>query len=357
VIEAGHAARSICSQDKQILAADIGSQTIAHRTSLASVWENLQRAADAREIEEVISRALSDSTGPPEGCEQFVGVSDAVLDVRKLIRTIAPTNGTVLITGESGTGKEIVARLIHQHSTRAQAAYVCLNCAAIADSLLENELFGHERGAFTDAVSRQTGQMKLAHGGTLFLDEIAEMSGQAQAKILRAVEQGEIRPLGGSRSVPINIRLITATHRRLEALVAEGRFRADLFYRLDVGRIHIPPLRERVVDIPELTVHFLREMNRVYGRRIDGMTAAALRILVDYEWPGNARQLRNVLEAATVICESTRITDSELRALHILDAPHTCGAAVRLPDGKTGSEGALAGADVLTASYGVPKRV
>jgi two-component system response regulator HydG/two-component system response regulator AtoC len=191
-----------------------------------------------------------------------------------------------------------------------------VNCAALPDSLIESELFGHERGAFTGAITRQIGQMKNAHGGTLFLDEIGDMSMVAQSKMLRALEQHEIQPLGSTRPIPVDIRLIAATHQDLDRLVAEARFRSDLYYRLDVSRIHLPPVRERKDDIPVLAVHFVRMMNRVYGRKLFGLTPAALQTLARHDWPGNVRQLRNVIEAAAAVADSDWITDGNLRALH-----------------------------------------
>ena len=266
------------------------------------------------ELAEAIERVLPVAQ-PVDELGELVGASEAIRDVKELIRKISPLNSTVLISGESGTGKEIVARLLHQNSRHRQASFVTVNCAAIPDNLLESELFGHERGAFTGAVSRQAGQMKLADRGTLFLDEIGDMSALAQSKMLRALEQREIHPLGATKAIPIDIRLITATHRDLEKLVAEEKFRSDLYYRVDVSRIHLPPLRERQSDIPILTAHFIREMNRIYGRQIEGVTPAALNTLVRHDWPGNVRQLRNVIEAAAVVCTTDRISDNDLRIL------------------------------------------
>jgi DNA-binding NtrC family response regulator len=267
-------------------------------------------------IAEAVSRAVPLLDDVSDGFEALVGVSESIQEIKGLILKIAPSNSSVLITGESGTGKEIAARLVHQHSRRAQAPFVCVNCAALPDSLVESELFGHERGAFTGAVTRQIGQMKNADRGTLFLDEIGDMSGVAQSKLLRALEQHEIQPLGSARPIPVDVRLITATHRELERLVAEEKFRSDLYYRLDVSRIHLPPLRDRAMDIPVLAMHFVRIMNRVYGRQLLGLTPAALQTLARHDWPGNVRQLRNVIEAAAAICESDWISDCDIRAMH-----------------------------------------
>lgn len=316
VAEAAHLVREGHPETRVIVIADHSSEATAIAALRAGVFEYLKAPVDALEIAEAVARALPCPSEPTNGFDDLIGASAPIREIKTLIQRIAPLNSTVLITGESGTGKEVVARLIHRHSARARAPFVCVNCAAIPDTLLESELFGHERGAFTGAVCRQSGQMKLADGGTLFLDEIGDMSAMAQSKMLRALEQREIQPLGGLKPVPVNIRLITATHRNLEKLVAEDRFRSDLFYRLDVSRIHLPPLRQRACDIPALASHFLREMNHVHGRKIQGFTPAALRRLTDHDWPGNIRQLRNTVEAAAIICESDQISERDLRAFH-----------------------------------------
>lgn len=313
-IEAAHLVRDINPSTKVIVIADYSSETLAIRALRAGVSEYLRAPVDPLEIDEAVSRSLPETELCTE-LDGLVGGSEAIRQVRDLIHRIAPLNSTVLITGESGTGKEIVARLIHQRSLRARGPFVCVNCAAIPDNLVESELFGHERGAFTGAVTRQTGQMKLADHGTLFLDEIGDMSLLAQAKVLRALEQREVQPLGASRAVAIDLRLIAATNRDIEKMVAEDRFRSDLYYRLDVSRIHLPPLRERTADIPLLAVHFLRELNRAYGRQLQGFMPAALQTLARHDWPGNVRQLRNVIENAVVVCNSDLISDQDLRVL------------------------------------------
>jgi two-component system response regulator HydG/two-component system response regulator AtoC len=225
-------------------------------------------------------------------------------------------NTTVLITGETGTGKEVAARLIHRLSTRSGKPFICVNCPAIPDSLLESELFGYEKGAFTGAVSRHTGQLELADGGTLFLDEIGDMSPAAQAKILRAIEQHEVNPLGGRHPVAVNMRTIAATHCDLEQRVSEGRFRSDLFFRLHVANVRLPALRERLEDIPSLARHFLRQINKEHGTAIEDFTPSAMRLLTGHHWPGNVRQLRNTIEAAALMCDSRRLSEANLRTLH-----------------------------------------
>ena len=316
VVEAACLVRRLRPEAKVIVMADFSSEAIDIRALRAGVFEYLKSPVDVMEVAKAVYRAGPVVDDRSDGFEELVGVTESIREIKRLIRKLAPLNNTVLITGESGTGKEIVARLVHQHSRRAQAPFVCVNCAAVPDSLVESELFGYERGAFTGAVTRQIGQMRNANRGTLFLDEIGDMSGAAQSKMLRALEQHEIQPLGSARPVPIDVRLIAATNRDLEMLVAEEKFRRDLYYRLDVTRIHLPPLRERAKDIPVLAMHFVRMMNGIYGRQLLGLTPTALQRLERYDWPGNVRQLRNVIEAATAISESDWICDSDLRALH-----------------------------------------
>jgi two-component system response regulator HydG/two-component system response regulator AtoC len=223
------------------------------------------------------------------------------------ISKVASTDSTVLITGESGTGKELVAELIHRNSPRQQKPFLRINCAAIPDSLLESELFGYERGAFTGAHAFKEGQLKLADRGTVFLDEIGDMSPCAQAKVLRAIENREVQRLGGKGSTPLDIRLLAATNQDLEQLVAEGKFRKDLYFRLSVARIQLPSLRDRKEDIPLLFDHYIAELNRRFGLKVEGFTEEALAYLLDYDWPGNVRELKNLLEATFVNLPSRRI--------------------------------------------------
>jgi DNA-binding NtrC family response regulator len=233
----------------------------------------------------------------------MVGTSQAIARIREVIRRLAVTDVRVLICGETGTGKELVARAIHQHSSRSARNLVSVNCASIPDALFESELFGYERGAFTGAAHGNSGLLRDANGGTLFLDEIGEMSALGQAKVLRAIEEGEIRPLGAQRPVKVNFRLVAATHRDLDGLVLKNGFRPDLFFRLNVVRIYLPPLRDRREDIPDLIRHFLDEFNSCSLGKIVGVSPEAMRFLCDQEWPGNIRQLRNAVEAAFALCE------------------------------------------------------
>jgi two-component system response regulator HydG/two-component system response regulator AtoC len=251
---------------------------------------------------------------------EFIGESDPIRRMRELISRIAPTDSTVLITGETGTGKELVARSIHRLSLRANEPIVCVNCAAIPDTLLESELFGFEKGAFTGAVARQTGKLKQANRGTVFLDEIGDMSALAQSKILRVVEAHEIQPLGAESGTRIDVRFVAATHQDLGDLTAERRFRPDLYFRLNVVPVRVPSLRDRKSDIPLLVDHFLRDLNARYSRDIEGVSISALTLLENYDWPGNVRQLRNVLEGAFILCASRWISRSDLTCLHWLSA-------------------------------------
>ncbi|HPC83151.1 MAG TPA: sigma-54 dependent transcriptional regulator [Thermoanaerobaculaceae bacterium] len=244
------------------------------------------------------------------GPGDLVGSSPGMLRVRELIARVAGTDASVVLTGESGTGKGVVARLIHRHSRRPQGPFVDLSCAALPGSLVESEIFGHERGAFTDARQAKPGMLEVANGGTLFLDEIAELEAPAQAKLLKAIEHRTFRRVGGVRDLTVDVRLIVATHRDLAALVAAGQFRADLYFRLNVFQIEMPPLRERGEDVIELAQHFIAELNPRLGRRVRRLAQPAARALVAYAWPGNVRELHNVIERAMILA-----TGEEL-ALH-----------------------------------------
>ena len=246
------------------------------------------------------------------GAHQMVSESPAMLAVFRVIAQVAPTAATVLITGESGTGKELVARAIHLNGSRAKGPFVTVNCAAIPEHLLESELFGHEKGAFTGAVARKVGRFERATGGTLFLDEIGDMSLTLQAKILRAVQEREIERVGGGEGIPIDVRLIAATHRDLDEQIAQGRFREDLYYRLAVITIELPRLAERGEDLLLLTACFLKEFGRRYGREFRGITDRAFELLRNHDWVGNVRELRNVIERAALMADG-----AVLRAEHL----------------------------------------
>jgi Nif-specific regulatory protein len=237
----------------------------------------------------------------------IVGTSKEMRDVYEQIAQVAPSGATVLIRGESGTGKELVAHAIHYNSPRSSKPFVKVNCAALPESLIESELFGHEKGAFTGAVARKRGRFELAEGGTLFLDEIGDLSPAMQVKLLRALQEREFERVGGTETIKVNVRLITATNVDLEQAVSDGRFRSDLYYRLNVFSIYLPPLRERKTDILLLADHFLEKYGRQNGKRIKRISTPAIDMLMSYHWPGNVRELENVVERATLVCEGNVI--------------------------------------------------
>jgi transcriptional regulator with GAF, ATPase, and Fis domain len=219
------------------------------------------------------------------------------------MRTVAPTNATVLITGESGTGKELIARCIHANSQRAKKVFAPVNCAALAPALIESELFGHEKGAFTGAVGQHLGRFERAHGGTLFLDEIGELDANLQAKLLRVLQDKTLERVGGTRQVTVDVRVISATNRNLKQSVAEGRFREDLYYRLNTFPIEVPPLRDRPADVATLARFFLSRAARALGRPHLSLTLEAEQVILAYAWPGNVRELENTMERVAILCD------------------------------------------------------
>ncbi|HWP66780.1 MAG TPA: sigma-54 dependent transcriptional regulator [Candidatus Limnocylindria bacterium] len=244
--------------------------------------------------------------------DTLIGDGPAMQEVAQLIRKVAPTGATVLITGESGTGKEVVARAIHRRSAAAEHIFLPVNCAAIPETLLESQLFGHTRGAFTGAVSSQEGLFARAHGGTIFLDEIGDMPLGLQSKLLRVLESKEILPVGGTTPRTIDVRIIAASNQDLAGMVAAGTFREDLYYRLNVVEIHLPPLRERREDIPALVEHFVRRHNRELKRAYRGVDNASLKLLMSHPWKGNVRELDNVIEHAMILGDGEWITPADL---------------------------------------------
>jgi DNA-binding NtrC family response regulator len=296
-------------------------------------YDYIAKPVDHDELKILITRALElrrlaqDNRALRAGlCEQFgfdriVSRSPAMAEIKRLAAEVAQTDSTVLITGESGTGKELLARAIHYASPRADRPLVAINCAGIPDSLMESELFGYEPGAFTDARKSKQGRFQLAHRGTLFLDEIGELSPSAQAKLLRVLEDHVVEPLGSTRSVKVDIRVICATNQDLSALIKQGRFREDLYYRLHVCPLRIPPLRERPEDIPALLDAFLATLARERGVRTRRISPEALRLLTAYSWPGNVRELHNAVEWICLSCKDDTIQPDHL-------PPH-----LRPPDG------------------------
>jgi DNA-binding NtrC family response regulator len=258
------------------------------------------------------ARAWSREHGVPAIVPRMVGDSARMREIHDYIERVAGTESTVLITGETGTGKDLTAALIHQASRRRSKPLVQINCAAIPETLLESELFGYERGAFTGAHASNAGKVMLADGGTVLFDEIGDMSIHAQAKILRLLESGEIERLGGRRSVPVDVRVIAVTNQDLDRLMLDGRFRKDLYFRLNVARIHLPPLRERKEDITSLLDHYVGEFSRAVGREVVGVADDVLAALHRHDWPGNIRELRNLVEAIFLTLRSSRITALDL---------------------------------------------
>ena len=258
------------------------------------------RAVERRALHREV-RYLRDELARHEGFDKLVGRSEVMRRVYERVRQVADTTATVLITGESGTGKELIARAIHRQGTRRDRPFVAVNCAALPADLLESELFGHERGAFTGAHARKLGKFEVAHTGTLFLDEIGTLRLDLQPKLLRALQEREIERVGGSRPVPVDVRVIAATNVNLRQAVRDRTFRDDLFYRLNVVPIHVPPLRERREDIPHLVEHFVRRTARECSRDVRAVSAGALDALVRYDWPGNVRELDNVIYRAVVL--------------------------------------------------------
>src|SRR5436190_342287 len=268
-----------------------------------AVLEGATELAEARRENEILRRQLRDRGAFGE----LIGNSDAMQRVYVLIEQVASSSASVLITGESGTGKELVARTIHNLSPRRNAPFLAINCSAIPDTLMESELFGHEKGAFTGAVSRRHGCFELADTGTLLLDEIGEMPALLQAKLLRVIEERAVRRLGSRNEIEVDVRLLAATNRHPQQAVTEGNLRSDLLYRLNVFGIHLPPLRERKEDLPLLAQHLVTQLAEKHGRPARFLSAAALNALQYHAWPGNVRELRNVIERAVIICSGDQI--------------------------------------------------
>jgi formate hydrogenlyase transcriptional activator len=299
---------------------DLPARVIAESTSSASFSAVAARGRHALSIKNVNG-----------GFAGIVGASDTLREVLKLVRTVAPTDSTALIEGETGTGKELIARAIHEHSTRRNHPFVKLNCAAIPLALLESELFGHERGAFTGAVTRKVGRIEAADRGTLFLDEIGDIPLELQPKLLRVLQEGEFERLGSTQTLHINLRLVAATNRDLADMVSKKEFRSDLYYRLNVFPIAVPPLRDRLEDISLLVMHFVNRFADQMGKQIDEVPAEVMQALESHAWPGNIRELQNFIERSVILTTANvlhaplaglkRVTEAEpLRAITLEDA-------------------------------------
>jgi DNA-binding NtrC family response regulator len=307
-----------------ILTTVAGSEALATAALRAGMKDYFHRPVPVDGIVARIQQCLGDesaererldtrgATEDPTGTGAMIGDSPVMIAIKACITRVAANDTNVLITGETGTGKELAAEMIHRNSPRRRKPLISINCAAIPDGLLESELFGHEAGAFTGAQSAKDGQLQLAEGGTVFFDEIGDMGSYAQAKILRVIEGKPMYRLGGRRCLPLNIRVVAATNQDLDRAMAEGRFRRDLYYRLNVARIHLPPLRERKQDIPQLVAQCVTEFNRRFHRDVRGCSSAALAGLGRYDWPGNVRELRNLLESVFVNLPSGPVSSIDL---------------------------------------------
>jgi len=285
-------------------------------------FDYLEKPFEQEQIRQIVAKAmrtheLARRDARPEepfgrGRFRLIGESPAIRQIYAVVEKVANTPSTVLITGESGTGKELIARALHENSSRHGGPFIKINCAAIPKTLMESELFGYEKGAFTGAVGAKPGRFELAHGGTLFLDEIGEIPVEMQVKLLRVLQESEFERVGGIKTIKVDVRLVTATNRDLPELIAEDTFREDLFYRLNVVPIHIPPLRERREDIPLLADHFITKFNDRLRKEITGISAQAVAVLGSYHWPGNIRELENLMERTMLFCEGPQIEGYDL---------------------------------------------
>jgi Nif-specific regulatory protein len=304
-----------CADPHKSLNAEDLEFTVAVAKQLGAATHQMQRQISLT----AQNRSLRDQLGVES---ELVGDSAEIRKVEEQIGLVAGTHATVLVRGESGAGKELVARAIHYTSPRKEGPFICLNCAALSETLLESELFGHEKGAFTGATEKKIGKFEAADGGTIFLDEIGEMSVSTQAKLLRVLEGHPYERVGGHAPIRVDVRVVSATNQPLEKALQEGRFRRDLFFRLQVVEIRVPPLRERKSDVPLLADHFLKRFVRETGRKIRGFTPAALKKMEAHDWPGNVRELRNVIERAVALGRSMSIDTNDIW-LSSLEVPST----------------------------------
>jgi DNA-binding NtrC family response regulator len=308
-------------------------------------YDYVTKPFDIDELRLIVSRSLSTKALEQEvkyrreemdksfDFGNIIGKSKLMKEVFKVVKQIADSKSTALIMGESGTGKELISRAIHYNSNRKNYPFVTINCAAIPDTLIESELFGHEKGAFTNAIERKLGRFEVAHQGTLFLDEIGELSLATQAKILRFLEEREFNRVGGSKTIKVDVRLITATNKDLNQLIKKGSFREDLYYRINVVPIVIPPLREKKEDIPILIDHFINKFNVENNKNVKGIDKEALELLVQYEWPGNVRELENLIERVIALTSNEYIRLNEL-PLSFKNIPKINGLKESVLDGK-----------------------
>ena len=309
-------------------------QLVANQVAVAV--ENALAFQEIEALKDQLSKAnayLEEEVRTEHNFGEIIGDSAALRRVLQEVETVAPTGSTVLIRGETGTGKELIARAVHDLSPRQGRTFVKLNCAAIPTGLLESELFGHEKGAFTGAIMQKIGRFELAHQGTLFLDEVGDIPQELQPKLLRVLQEQEFERLGSTRTIKVDVRLVAATNRDLARMVADGRFRSDLYYRLNVFPLVLPPLRERRDDIPRLVRHFTQRFARRMGRRIEAIPAAIMDALVSYPWPGNVRELQNVIERAVILSPgpALQVPLGDLQSA-VTQAPEPTAAAVTLAE-------------------------
>jgi len=312
-------AQSIAHAPVCILMTAYGSEKVAVQAMKRGAYDYITKPLDLEKLEVVLNRALRSRRMETEnqhlreeldkkfGLEKLIGNSPAMVEIYDRIRQVAPTRATILIEGESGTGKELVAQSLHMLSPRKAARFVAVHCAALSPQLLESELFGHEKGAFTGATERRAGRFEEANHGTIFLDEIGEIDAATQVKLLRVLGEQAVQRVGSNQTLKVDVRVVAATNKNLEAMVREGKFREDLFYRLDVVPVHLPPLRDRREDIPLLANAFLHEFARENQKKISGFSNDAQEALQRYDWPGNVRELRASLEHAVALCRGERI--------------------------------------------------
>ncbi|MCX6339176.1 MAG: sigma-54 dependent transcriptional regulator [Candidatus Aureabacteria bacterium] len=301
-----------------ILLTAYGTVQTAVEAMKEGAYDYLSKPINLDELEMVVQRAIDSRRMEREGgalrggIDAIIGVSRGIKEIKARVQQVAPTKAAILIEGESGTGKELFARAIHDLSDRSARPFIAVHCAVLAEGVLESELFGHERGAFTGALKRHKGRFEMADKGTLFLDEVSEMAPATQVKLLRVLQEQEFERVGGAETIHVDVRLITATNANLEALIARGGFRDDLYYRLNVIRLKVPPLRDRKEDIPPLITAFLAEFNAANSKRVAGLTPEAFSAVLAYDWPGNVRELRNCVEGLVVLARGDMIALSEL---------------------------------------------
>ncbi len=324
MVVTGHGSVPVAVEAMKLGAFDFIEKPVELEVLRAKVEKGLEMAAmraRAARLEEE-NAYLRETAGRMGGLDALVGESETMEEVMAAVTKVARSDASTLVQGESGTGKELVARAIHMLSARKDGPFITVNCGALAETLLESELFGHEKGAFTGAIKRKRGRFELADGGTLFLDEIGDLSPGLQVRLLRVLQERSFERVGGEKTISVDVRVISATHKDLKAEVEAGRFREDLFYRLHVVPLRLPPLRERGRDVILLARHFAERIGRRMGRSVDGFTEAADKLLLKYGWPGNVRELENAIEQAMVFAEGDRIETGDLPS-YLQDGPST----------------------------------